>query len=84
MARSLFAEGEFLEIFVNTSLEVCEARDAKGLYRKARAGGIPNFTGIDSPYEPPEHAELVLEGGAEAASNLADRVIEMLRQRGMI
>ena len=84
MARGLFAEGEFLEIFVNTSLEVCEARDAKGLYRKARAGGIPNFTGIDSPYEPPERAELVLEGGAQSASDLADRVIDMLRQRGNI
>ncbi len=61
MARELFAEGEFVEIFVDTPLEECERRDVKGLYAKARAGLIPNFTGIDSPYERPEHAEIVLD-----------------------
>ncbi len=60
MARELVGEGEFIEIFVDTPLEVCEARDPKGLYRKARAGLIRNFTGIDSSYEPPEQAELAL------------------------
>src|SRR5690606_37505460 len=61
MAREMFAEGEFLEVFVDTPLAVAEARDVKGLYAKARAGEIRNFTGIDSPYEKPEAAELVLD-----------------------
>ena len=64
MARSLFDDGEFVEVFVDTPLEVCEARDAKGLYKKARAGEIPNFTGIGSPYEAPIDPEMVLEEGA--------------------
>jgi bifunctional enzyme CysN/CysC len=59
-ARERFAEGEFLEVFVDASLDACEARDTKGLYRKARAGDIKNFTGIDSPYEPPEQADVHL------------------------
>jgi len=54
MARELFPDGEFLEVFVDTPLSVCEARDVKGLYRRARAGEIKNFTGIDSDYEAPE------------------------------
>ena len=58
MARDLFGDGEFIEVFVDTPLSLCESRDPKGLYRKARAGLIRNFTGIDSAYEPPEHAEL--------------------------
>src|SRR6201991_3025386 len=61
MARDLFDAGEFIEIFIDTPLEVCEARDPKGLYVKARAGLIANFTGIDSGYEPPERAELRLD-----------------------
>jgi bifunctional enzyme CysN/CysC len=56
-ARELMEEGEFIEIFVDASLDVCESRDPKGLYRKARAGRLPNFTGIGSPYEPPEKPE---------------------------
>ena len=60
MVRSLFDEGEFVEVFVDTTLEVCEQRDVKGLYKKARAGEIPNFTGIDSQYEPPEAPDLTL------------------------
>jgi bifunctional enzyme CysN/CysC len=75
MARELFGAGEFIEVFVDTPLAVCETRDAKGLYAKARAGEIPNFTGIDSPYEPPEHAELVLDTTASAADALAQRVV---------
>ena len=65
-ARSLFAPGEFIEVFVDTPLEVCERRDAKGLYKKARAGDIPNFTGINAPYERPEHPELVADGNGDA------------------
>ncbi len=78
MARELFDEGDFVEIFVDAPLEVAEARDAKGLYRKARAGLIPNFTGIDSPYEPPENPELHLRAGEESAEALALRVLEKL------
>ena len=64
MARARFDAGEFVEVFVDVPLAVAEARDVKGLYRKARAGLIPNFTGIDSPYEAPEHPELHLDAGA--------------------
>jgi bifunctional enzyme CysN/CysC len=63
MARSLFAPGEFVEVFVDTSLEECERRDVKGLYAKARRGELKNFTGIDSPYEPPDDAEVHLRAG---------------------
>lgn len=61
LARALFAEGEFLEVFVDTPIEVCEQRDVKGLYAKARKGELKNFTGIDSPYEPPETPEVRLQ-----------------------
>ncbi|HWT17270.1 MAG TPA: adenylyl-sulfate kinase, partial [Patescibacteria group bacterium] len=76
MARERFADGEFVEIFVDTPLAVCEQRDVKGLYAKARAGLIPNFTGIDSPYERPEHAELVLDTQAASTEQLAMRVVD--------
>ncbi len=78
MARARFEECEFLEIFVDVPLQVAEQRDAKGLYRKARAGEIPNFTGIDSPYEVPEHAELHLLAGIESPETLAAQVLEKL------
>ncbi|MCL1634624.1 sulfate adenylyltransferase subunit CysN [Luteimonas sp. SX5] len=74
MARDLFADGEFLEVFVDTPLEVAEKRDEKGLYAKARAGLIKNFTGIDSPYETPEAAEFVLDTGENTAEALAERL----------
>jgi bifunctional enzyme CysN/CysC len=63
-ARSLFKPGEFIEVFVDTPLEICEKRDPKGLYKKARSGRIPNFTGLDSPYEKPENPEITVRGGA--------------------
>jgi len=84
MARELVGEEEFLEIFVDTPLEVCEARDPKGLYRKARAGQLANFTGIDSPYEAPETPEMRLQGDSAPAEALADQVIEELRRRGLV
>ncbi len=84
MARELFADGEFLEIFVDTPLEICERRDAKGLYRKARAGLIPNFTGIGSPYEPPESPELRLDGARDDPEALAAQVIDIMRRRGLL
>ncbi|KQY51070.1 sulfate adenylyltransferase subunit CysN [Lysobacter sp. Root494] len=78
MARALFEPGEFVEVFVDTPLAVAEGRDVKGLYAKARAGRIPNFTGIDSPYEAPEQAELVLDTVHEAPEVAAEKVIARL------
>jgi len=78
MARALFAEGDFLEVFVDTPLAVAEARDAKGLYAKARRGELRNFTGIDSPYEIPEHPELHLRPDRASAVALAEDVIRAL------
>ncbi len=83
-ARELFDQGEFLEIFVDTPLEVCERRDPKGLYRKARAGEITNFTGISSPYEPPLNAECHLHAAEAAPQVLADAVHSELVARGLI
>ena len=79
MARELFKAGEFIEIHVDTPIEVAEQRDVKGLYAKARAGEIPNFTGISSPYEAPEHAELVLDTTTETPEQLAQRVVDRAR-----
>ena len=78
LARSLMEEGEFIEVFVDTPLEVCEARDPKGLYKKARAGELKNFTGLDSPYEEPETAEIHVNTVDLSAEDAADRVIEVL------
>jgi bifunctional enzyme CysN/CysC len=80
-ARALFAEGEFIEVFVDTPLAVAEQRDLKGLYAKARRGELPNFTGIDSPYEAPEAPELRLETTAESAEALAEQVVGRLLGR---
>ena len=84
MARELFDDSEFLEVFVDTPLEVCEQRDPKGLYKKARAGEIKNFTGIDSAYERPERADIVLEGGNAAPDELVTRLISDLEEKGFI
>ena len=78
LARSLFAKGEFLEIYVDTPLAEAERRDPKGLYKKARANQIKNFTGIDSPYEPPESPELHLDTTKLSAEAAAQRVVELL------
>jgi bifunctional enzyme CysN/CysC len=78
MARSRFEDGEFIEVFVDVPLALAEERDVKGLYRKARAGQIPNFTGIDSPYEVPEHAEVHLDAGSHSPEKLAAVVLEKL------
>jgi bifunctional enzyme CysN/CysC len=82
--RNLLAEGEFIEIHVTAPLAVCEARDPKGLYAKSRAGQLPNFTGIDSPYEVPEGADLVLDTTAAPATELAQRVVALLQARGFV
>jgi bifunctional enzyme CysN/CysC len=81
MARALFAPGEFAEVFVDTPLEICEQRDVKGLYEKARAGKIPNFTGIDSPYEAPTDPEFHLQTVDASAEVLATRVVDYIRQK---
>ena len=81
MARRMMEEGEFIEVFVDAPLEVCEQRDPKGLYRKARAGQIKNFTGIDSAYEPPENPDIVLKTGERSVDELADQIIAYLRSK---
>jgi len=84
IARALVEEGEFLEVFMDTPLEVAEERDPKGLYKKARRGELKNFTGIDSPYEPPESPDIRLVAGTGSIEEMADRVIAHLEQRKMI
>lgn len=84
MVRELLPEGAFIEVFVDTPLAECERRDPKGLYAKARAGAIANFTGIDAPYEAPEHAEIVLQGGAQPPEELAEQVARHLADGGFI
>ena len=78
MVREMMAEGEFIEVFVNTPLEVAESRDVKGLYKKARAGNLKNFTGIDSPYEAPDDAEVVLNTSEMSAEDAAELVVQAL------
>lgn len=82
IVRELFEPNEFLEVFVSAPLDICEERDPKGLYKKARSGQIPNFTGVDSPYEPPENAELILDTTDSSPEECADLVIDyMLKHR---
>ena len=84
MARELVDKGEFVEVFVDAPLSVVEARDPKGLYRKARAGEIKHFTGIDSPYEPPLAPDLRLDTTIADANELAERVVAYLRRGGFL
>lgn len=84
MARGLMVEGEFLEVFVDAPLEVVEARDVKGLYKKARRGELANFTGIDSPYEAPEAPELHIRTDKQAIDSAADQVIAALKDAGRL
>jgi len=84
MVRTLFPLGEFIEVHINTGLSVCEQRDPKGLYKKARAGEIKNFTGIDSQYEPPESPELLIDAGALSVDECAKVVFDYLNSRGYI
>jgi bifunctional enzyme CysN/CysC len=83
-ARRLMGEGEFFEVYVDAPLELAESRDPKGLYKKARAGAIANFTGIDSPYETPPSPDIHLDTAAHDAEELADRVVERLRRGGYL
>jgi adenylylsulfate kinase len=80
--RAALADGDFVEVFVDAPLEVCEGRDPKGMYKRARAGQIKGFTGIDDPYEPPRKPELVLDAGSKPAEALAEEVVAYLRASG--
>jgi adenylylsulfate kinase len=82
--RASLAPGDFIEVFVDASLETCEARDPKGLYKKARAGEISNFTGIHSAYEPPVQAELVLDSNRVRPPELGEQVLRYLEKSGKI
>ncbi len=79
MAREIVGDIDFIEVFVDTPLEVCEARDPKGMYARARRGEIPNFTGISSAYEPPERADIHLDAGHRSAEELAEEVLQRLK-----
>ena len=83
-ARALFPAGDFVEVFVDASLETCEGRDPKGLYKKARAGEIPEFTGISAPYEPPERPELVLDTAALSVEASVAALIRHLEAQGYL
>jgi adenylylsulfate kinase len=82
--RALMPAGTFIECYVNASVETCEARDPKGLYKKARAGQIPEFTGISAPYEEPLEPELVLETGGQTVDESALALIKYLEDKGFL
>ena len=82
MARSLLGSDEFIEVFIDTPLEIAEQRDIKGLYKKARRGELKNFTGIDSPYEVPESAEIRIDTTLLGANEAADYLVLELQRRG--
>ncbi|GLR08410.1 adenylyl-sulfate kinase [Mixta theicola] len=83
MVREMLGAGEFIEVFVDTPLAICEARDPKGLYKKARAGELRNFTGIDSVYEAPEQPEIHLDG-EQLVTKLTAQLLDLLRRRDII
>jgi bifunctional enzyme CysN/CysC len=83
-ARELFAPGRFVEVHVDTPLDVAEARDVKGLYKRARAGELKNFTGIDSPYEAPLHPEVHIDASFASPDDAADEVFRVLHDMGLL
>lgn len=84
MVRNLFPVGEFIEVHVSTNLRVCEGRDPKGLYKKAREGHIKNFTGIDSLYEVPESPEITIDAGALSVDECVECIFSYLKERGYV
>jgi adenylylsulfate kinase len=84
VVRDMLKEGEFIEVFIDTPISECEKRDPKGLYKKARAGEIKDFTGIDSPYESPENAEIIIKNIDVSIEDAANEVIEFLDTRGYL
>lgn len=83
-ARKLMPHGDFIEIYCRASLEICERRDVKGLYKRARAGEIKNYTAIDSPYEIPENPELIVDTGEVSLQQSVDQVMQLLTERGIV
>jgi len=84
IARGLFNEGKFIEVYCNAPIEVCESRDPKGLYKKARSGGIPNFTGISSPYEQPTNSEITLDTDKHSVNECIDDLIYYMKNQNLI
>ncbi len=84
IARDLVPSGDFIEIYCRASLDTCEERDPKGLYKKARAGEIPEFTGISSPYEEPEKPELVVETGEMTIDESIETIVNYLKSKNII
>ncbi|OHX38213.1 adenylyl-sulfate kinase [Methylomonas sp. LWB] len=84
LARRLVADGDFIEIYCNCSLDVCESRDVKGLYQMARQGQIPHFTGISSPYQPPDHPELIVNTDQAELKACVEQVMRVLTARGVV
>jgi adenylylsulfate kinase len=82
--RALMRDGDFVEVYVSASLETCEGRDVKGLYKKARAGQIPEFTGISAPYEAPEKPELVLDTNRQSVDESVARLVGFLEEKGYL
>jgi len=82
--RSIVEDDEFIEVYIKCSLEVCEQRDVKGFYKKARAGIIKNFTGIDDPYEEPEHPEIIVETDEMNIDESVEKIVNYLEERGYI
>jgi adenylylsulfate kinase len=82
--RSLLGDGQFFEVFVDCPIEVCEKRDQKGIYKKAKTGEIKNFTGISAPYERPDNPELIVESNKEDALESAGRIFKLLMEKGII
>ena len=82
--RNLFEKNEYIEVFLNTPLEVCEQRDIKGLYQKARSGQLKDFTGIDSAYEKPKKPEITLDGANYSADELSDKIINYLSENKIL
>ena len=84
MAWKLVENDEFIEVFMDTPLEICEERDPKGLYRKARAGALIKFTGVDAPYEPPEYPDFRVDGSTACPQTAADAILHYFRDRGYL
>ena len=84
LVKSFIPPGKFIEVHISTPLEVCEQRDVKGLYKKARAGEISHFTGISDPYEAPEHADLVLDTSVTSLENSVQQLLALLKERQII
>jgi adenylylsulfate kinase len=84
LVRKLLPKGDFIEIYCNASLDICESRDVKGLYARARSGEIKNYTGINSPYEEPINPELIIDTGSELLEESVIKVVDLLKSKGII